>query len=465
MSAGSASAVAVAARANPGGSIDAWLYHHREIASSLPGAGLPWLDALRSQALARFAQGGWPSGRLENWRHTSLLFMEQEAFKAVPAAASTRLTGLEDYVAQLRGDDEGHWLVFVDGRFAADLSQPGTPPIGAEIVPLSQALQARSPLAAAAFGDVAQVDSPAALNAAFAADGALIALQDGVQLGVPVHLVFIAASAGVAAHVRNLVSAGTGARATVMEHFVAFGKAAADGGAAAGLTTTATRIDAGVDARITHLKLQLESPSAIHLGAIDAVQARGSCFASHSLSFGSRLARHDIGTRFDGERCEALLNGVYHVDGKRHVDHHTRIEHARPRGVSREYYRGILDDAARGVFTGRIRVAPGALRTDAVQRTDSLLLSPRAEADARPELEIYADDVKCAHGATVGQLDEDGLFYLRSRGLDEGDARNILTYAFAAEALARIDSAPLRRRAAAAIRSRLPGGEAMEASW
>jgi Fe-S cluster assembly protein SufD len=180
------------------------------------------------------------------------------------------------------------------------------------------------------------------------------------------------------------------------------------------------------------------------------------------MSFGARLSRNDIGSRFDGENCELLFNGLYHVDGKRHVDHHTRIEHAQPRGVSREYYRGILADAARGVFTGRIRVAPGAIRTDAVQRTDSLLLSAQAETDARPELEIYADDVKCAHGATVGQLDEDGLFYLRSRGLDEADARNILIYAFAAQALARIELAPLRHRAAAAIRARLPGGEAME---
>jgi Fe-S cluster assembly protein SufD len=247
-----------------------------------------------------------------------------------------------------------------------------------------------------------------------------------------------------------------------VEHYVGFGEGAAG---AASLTNAVTRVDAGRDARITHVKLQQEPEAAVHLASIDAVQAGGSCFSSHSMSFGARMSRNDIGTRFDGEGCEALLNGLYHVDGRRHVDHHTHIEHAQPRGISREYYRGILADAGRGVFTGRIRVAPGAFRTDAVQRTDSLLLSAQAETDARPELEIYADDVKCAHGATVGQLDEVGLFYLRSRGLDEAHARSILIYAFAAEALARIESAPLRRRAAAAIRSLLPGGEMMEVNW
>jgi Fe-S cluster assembly protein SufD len=458
----SSAAVAPAAIQAVGG-VDAWLSRHRAIASSLPGAGLPWLDTLRQRAIARFAQVGWPSSRLERWRHTSLLFLEQEAFgcgvAAVPASAA-----LHRFAEQLRAGEEGHWLVFLDGRLSPALSQPGDLPAGAAVVPLASALQRDDPSIAAFFPEVEQADAPVALNAAFATDGAVISLEEGVVLRVPVHLVFITSVAGAACHVRNAVSAGAGSRATIMEHFVALGEAAAAGGAAS-LTNTDTRIDVGADARITHLKLQQEPVGSVHLGSIDAVQARGSCFASHCLSFGARLARHDIATRFEGEHCEALLNGVYHIDGRRHVDHHTRIDHAQPRGMSREYYRGIVDDAARGVFTGRIHVARGALRTDAVQRTDSLLLSPRAEADARPELEIYADDVKCAHGATVGRLDEDGLFYLRSRGLGLVDARNLLTYAFIAEALSRIGSEPLRRRAEAAIRSRLAGGRAMEVSW
>ena len=446
------------------GGVDAWLSRHRMLSPSLPGAGLPGLDAMRQQAIARFAQLGWPSSRLENWRHTSLLFLEQQAFGPGSTATPATTAGLDRYVEQLRAGEEGHWLVFVDGRFSAALSPPGELPPGAEAISLARALQVGDASLAAAFADVEQAEAPVALNAAFAGDGAVITLEQGVVLPAPVHLVFIATVAGAATHVRNFVGAAAGAQATVMEHFVAFGEAAAAGGDSS-LTNTVTRVDVGRDARITHLKLQQESTDAVHLGSIDVVQAAGSCFASHSLSFGARLARHDIGTRFAGEHCEALLNGVYHIDGKRHVDHHTRIDHAQPRGVSREYYRGILDDAARGVFTGRIHVAQGAMRTDAVQRTDSLLLSPRAEADARPELEIYADDVKCGHGATVGQLDEEGLFYLRSRGLDEGEARNLLTYAFVADVLGRIDCEPLRRRAEAALRSRLPGGAAMEVGW
>jgi len=179
------------------------------------------------------------------------------------------------------------------------------------------------------------------------------------------------------------------------------------------------------------------------------------------MSFGARLARHDISTSFAGDHCETLLNGLYYVDGRRHVDHHTLIVHAKPHGVSREFYRGILGDTARGVFGGRILVAPGADKTDAVQRSDSLLLSKLAQADTRPELEIYADDVKCAHGATVGQLDEDRMFYLRSRGLDEVHARNVLTYAFAAQSVDRIEPEALRGKVIAAIRALVPGGAAL----
>ena len=233
-------------------------------------------------------------------------------------------------------------------------------------------------------------------------------------------------------------------------------------GASMGQQFRNDRLQVDADARITHLKLQQEAEHTVHLARIDAVQGRGARFASHSLSFGARLARHDIATRFDGAGCEALLTGLYHLDGRRHVDHHTRIDHARPRGTSRAFYRGLLGGASRGVFTGRVIVARDAQRSDAMQRCDNLLLSRQAEANARPELEIYADDVKCSHGATVGQLDGDSLFYLRTRGLDEADARRLLTYAFAAEALDRIEPLPLRRQAGAALMACLPGGELLE---
>jgi Fe-S cluster assembly protein SufD len=431
--------------------IDFWLAEHRARVPRLPGAALPWLAGLRGRAVERFADEGWPTPRIENWHHTSLAFMDQQELAAPGATADAART-----VAGLRAASPGgHWLVFVGARYAPALSAIGALPAGARLGTLAETLAEAPDEVEASFGRAEDGDSPAALNAAFAADGAFVRLARGVALEGPIHLVFLPGAEDASRHLRNLVVAEAGAEATLVEHYLG-------GGEAATLTTAVTRIAAGADARITHLKLQQEAEQAIHLATIDAAQARGARFVSHSLSFGARLARNDIRTRFDGEGCETLFNGLYHVDGRRHVDHHTLIDHARPRGTSHEYYRGLVDGAARGVFCGRIIVAQDAQKSDAMQRCDNLLLSRQAEADARPELEIYADDVKCAHGATVGQIDDDSLFYLRTRGVDEAHARRLLTYAFAAAALARIELPALRRAAQAALLARLPGSEALE---
>ncbi len=414
----------------------------------LAGAGLPWLAAMRKRAIARFADEGWPTTKQESWRHTSLAALEQQTFLPAVKAAPAELA------QAIRQGEAGHWLVFVDGQYAAELSDIGSLPAGAQLGPLSQALVDAPDQVQDAFGDELRGSSTAALNLALATDGAFIRLGRGVALEDPVHLVFIAASEQAASFPRNLIAAEANSQATIIEHYVGQGGSAT-------LTNTVTRANLASDARITHVKLQQENAQAFHLGALDVEQAGKSVFNSHSMSFGARLARHDIATTFTGQRCETLLNGLYYVDGRRHVDHHTLIGHAQPHGVSREYYRGILTDTARGVFGGRILVSPGADGTDAVQRSDSLLLSRLAKADARPELEIYADDVKCAHGATVGQIDEESMFYLRARGLDEVHARSLLTYAFAAQALERIELDSVRRRVAGAIRTLLPGGASL----
>lgn len=455
--------------------IDFWLGRHRDTA-----ADLPWLVRLREDAIDRFADEGWPTTRRENWRHTSLAFMGQQALavreavtpEAVVAALRARYQTAQSAAqdAAQRGTEsapgsapgsapesaskDGHWVVFVDGHFAPALSAIGGLPGGVHIGSLADALAQTPEKVEAAFGQAGDGEAPAALNAALATDGAWIRLGRGVAVEPLIHLVFIGATAADQ-HLRNLIVAEAGAQATIVEHYPA-------GAAGSTLTTAVTRVLAAQDSHITHLKLQQEAPEAIHLATIEAEQARGAVFASHSLSFGARLARNDIRTRLAGEGAEALLNGLYHADGRRHVDHHTRIDHARPQGTSREFYRGLLDGSARGVFTGRILVAQDAQRTDAMQRCDNLLLSRLAEADARPELEIYADDVKCAHGATVGQLDEDALFYLRSRGVDAVHARQLLTYAFAAEVLERIAHAPLRALGRAALLERLPEGARLE---
>lgn len=425
------------------------LFGHR--ARNLPGAQVPWLADLRRQALDRFLSEGWPTPKIEAWRHTSLAPLAAASF----ADGDTR--SVADQVAALKDDEDGHWLVFVDGAFDAALSDIGALPSGATVLPLSQAWADHAEAIQAAYGQADQGHSTSALSLALASDGAWVHLVRGVAVEQPIHVVCAAASPQAAHFLRHIVQAEAGAQATVVEHYIGVEHAS-------NFRHAVTRLTLDQDARVTHLKLQQESAQAWHLGEIDAIQSRGSYFASHSVSLGARLARHDIATHFIDERCETLFNGLYYVDQRRHVDHHTLIGHGMPRCVSHENYRGILADTSHGVFSGRILVAEGADGTDAIQRNDSLLLSRLAKSDSRPELEIYADDVKCAHGATVGQIDADSLFYLRTRGLDEAHARDILIYAFAATSVARIETPSLRQRVERAIRSLLPGGMVPEAA-
>lgn len=415
---------------------------------ALAGANVPWLAALRQRAFDRFMQEGWPVSRQENWHHTSLAALEQNEFAAVQADASVP----EALLQSLRNNEAGHWLVFVDGRYAPNLSEVGALPARVRIALLSEALAAHSDYLQEHMGSESDGSSTDALNLAMANDGICLHIPKDTQVELPIHAVFIAVSKQSASFSRNVVVLEEGSQATLVEHYLGEG-------AGASLNSNVLRASLAPNAKLVHLKLQQEGEQAFHLGASDIAQAKGSSYTSHSMSFGARLARHDILTRFNGEHCETLLNGLYYVNGRRHVDHHTYIDHASPFGTSHEYYRGILADTSRGVFAGRIRVAPGADGTDAIQRSDSLLLSRLARADTRPELEIYADDVKCAHGATVGQLDETSMFYLRSRGLDEAYARGILIYAFAAQAINRIEAEPLRNRVTRAIRGLLPGNE------
>src|SRR5690625_1751329 len=436
-------------------SIETWINHYRARAGTLAGAGTPWLDALRERAIERFGTTGWPGNRQEGWRHTSLARLEQQEFAA--PAANVDAAAVRKRLDALRQDQTGHWLVFVNGQFVEGLSEIGTLPEGVIVTPLSAAFATHSDQVQELTGTEEDGPAPAALNLALADDGGFVHIGRAVQLDQPVHLVFVTAGAGSASFPRNLIAAEAGAQATVVEHYLAASDAD-DEQAAATLTNAVTCTRVARDASLTHMKLQVEDEQAYHLALIDARQDQGSVFNSHSMSFGARLARNDITTDFGGKHCETLFNGLFYANARRHVDHNTLIDHAHPDGISHEYYRGILADAGRGVFGGRIRVAPGADGTDAVQRCDSLLLSRMARSDARPELEIYADDVKCAHGATVGQIDDDAMFYLRTRGLDDTHARNLLTYAFAAEVIDRISVPGLRSRVTDLIRQRLPGG-------
>lgn len=431
-------------------SVQSWVADFSARHQQLPGATLPWLSAMRKRAIDRYAAEGWPSPKKEDWRHTSLALLEQASFDT--QATSHDVAGM---VRALRADENGHWLVFVDGRHMPSLGQLGALPAGVRLGTLADALAHEADLVQQAFGSETDGSSAAALNLALAGDGAFVHLARGAVLDEPVHVVFVASGDRAAAFPRNLYVAEAGAHGNIVEHYIG-----REGNVT--FTNTITRLQVAADARLTHTRLQQEAPQAFHLAGVDAEQDEKSYFASHSISLGARIARHDIATRFQGQRAESLLNGVYVADGQRHVDHHTLIGHDQPNCVSHEHYRGILADRGRGVFRGRILVAPGADGTDAIQRNDSLLLSKLARSDSRPELEIYAEDVRCTHGATVGQLSEDSLFYLMARGLDETHARNVLIYAFVLEGLARIEPESVRRRASRAVRALMPGGSMLE---
>ncbi|MBI2313759.1 MAG: Fe-S cluster assembly protein SufD [Betaproteobacteria bacterium] len=425
-----------------------YLAEFSELEARLPGTRLPWLAKARRDALERFAETGFPTTRNEDWKYTNVAAIEKRPFPAARVAAA------DDAVARRAGElalDGAYLMVFVDGHLSLPLSRVTGLPTGVAVQGLAETLEARSDLVEALLAGESCSNGFEALNLALMADGAVIYLPRGVALERPVHVLYLATRDGTASHIRNLILAEDGSEATVIEHYAALNGTAS-------FTNAVTRIRQGNNARVEHIKLQQESPKAYHVAAIQSLAGRDSRFTSHSIALGAALSRNDISTRLDDENAECHLNGLYMAGGRQHVDHHTRIDHAKPRGVSREYYRGVLDGAARAVFNGKVVVHADAQHTDAHQSNNNLLLSREAEVDTKPQLEIFADDVKCTHGATVGQLDPDMLFYLRSRGMEEAQARSLLTYAFAEDVITRIKVAPLRARIEEFLIHRLPEG-------
>jgi len=427
-----------------------FLAEHARVAPGLPGAKAPWMLRARSAGLETFAQAGFPSTREEEWKYTSVAAIERHAFLASPrrveSASVAREAGAH-FFAELAA----YRLVFVDGRYSPGLSTAGTPPAGATLCSLGDVLERTPQRLEEYLTQTGQQTVFGRLNTAFMRDGAYVHLARGVVIDEPIHLLFLATAAGAAIHARNLIVAETGAHATIVEHYVG-----RDG--AAYFTNAVTQIFTADGATVEHCKLQQEAADGFHIGAIHVAQHRDSRFVSHSIAFGAALARNDITTAFHAVGCSATLNGLYVAGGRQHVDHHTRIDHSQPGGTSREYYRGVLDGRSRGVFSGKVVVHPDAQRTDAQQLNHNLLLSEGAEIDTRPQLEIYADDVKCTHGATIGQLDDAQIFYLCSRGVEEATARTLLAYAFARDVIDRIRIAPVRARLAQVLLSRLPEG-------
>jgi Fe-S cluster assembly protein SufD len=399
-----------------------------------------WLRSLRQAGMAGFAGLGFPKLSDEDWRFTNVAPIANLPFqlareiavngaetKALDAAAFTRLPGRR--------------LVFVNGFFSAKLSSVQPVAGGVRIGSLSAALAEDPTLLEKHLGKYAHTadNSFAALNQAFFTDGAFIFVPAGVAVAEPVQLIHLSSAKqdGEMNLPRNLIIAEAHSRLTVVESYFNTGNAAY-------FTNAVTEILAGDHAAVEHIKLQDEAADAFHIATIAGEFGRASNATVHSFALGARLSRTNIRAKLAGEGLECILNGLYLTKDEQLADHHMIVEHAQPHCASHEYFNGILDNKSKGVFHGRIYVHPLAQKTDAKQTNKNLLLSDGATADTKPQLEIYADDVKCTHGATIGQLNAESIFYLRSRGIDTDMARQMLIHAFAGEIIERIKCEPAR---------------------
>ena len=425
----------------------------REQSALLVGANLPWLKNARVRAIEQFAELGFPTTKHENWKYTSLASLGGRGLQ--PSMPGDPHPDCLAAIADLKLDADAHLLVFINGHFSETLSARKGFTQGVVLTDINTALKNHSATLAHYFDATKYATGVSALNGALFADGYVLIVPERVEVEAAIHILFLQTTGATITNVKNIIVAESGSRARVIEHFATLGDFAY-------FNNISTEIHAAPDSRIEHLKLQQESASASHIADIRATQAQGSEFSSYSFALGGLLSRNDIATYFDGEHASCVMNGLYLTQGKQTVDHHTRVDHAKPRCVSREFYKGILDGTSRAVFNGKVVVHKDAQQTDASQSNRNLLLSDNAEVDTKPELEIYADDVKCAHGATVGQLDMNQLFYLRSRGIDEGAARTLLIFAFAENLVSGLKYLPLRQRMEQILMSRLPDADLLK---
>jgi Fe-S cluster assembly protein SufD len=411
------------------------------------------LRKLRERAFGEFVERGFPTVAEEEWRFTNVAPVARLRFES--PSPGRRGSGPVPEVDAVRLP--GAWeMVFVDGVFAPELSSASPAPAGVEGVALASATReawARIEPELGRHADI--VGSPfAALSTALFRDGAALLVAAGAEVVTPIHLIFhvTGPERPLAVHPRLLVVAGERSAATVVESYV--GRSGATY-----LVAPVTELVAGESARVDHYKLQRDSHEAFHLGLFHVATARSADVSTQCFSLGARIARHDVQAVLAGEGSEVTLNGLYLVRGHQLADFHMRVDHAKPHTTSHELFKGVLDERARGVFNGRIYVHPQAQKTDAKQTSRNLLLSREALVNANPQLEIFADDVKCTHGSTVGQLDELAVFYLRSRGIGLEAARSLLTYAFAADLIERTRVEPLRQALQEFLLGWIPQGD------
>lgn len=376
---------------------------------------------IREQAAQRFAQLGWPSTKLEEWKYTNVAPIARVdwRFDERPKFGDTHGASLRSAAQE---------FVFVNGRAEARPTLVTSHPLFAKYADYM-----RHPFVA--------------LNTANAQDGALIEIPDGTVVEGFIHLLFIGDGDGIWSHPRNLIVAGRNSQVTIVETYVGRGNY---------FTNAVTEIVAGEGAVVDHTKIECESLEAFHVGTVQIHQERSSSVTARSVAIGGLLVRNETNVALNGEGASLTLDGLFVLSGRQHVDNQTLIDHARPHCDSMELYKGILDQSARGIFDGRIIVRPDAVKTNSRQVNHNLLLSETAIVDSKPTLEIHNDDVKCNHGSTIGQLDEEAMFYLRARGIGENDARNMLVYAFASEIVDRMKIDAVREQVRRALFAHMP---------
>lgn len=411
--------------------------HHSFLLDGGP-ARHAWLDKLRSRSINEFGALGIPSTKLEDWRFTNLAPLAELELSA--AVGRPPVASIDDFNAGIPGLD-AYKVVMVNGIYCPELSSLGGFPSGVTVTNLAYAIDTDMPGIAPLVMRNRPFDTHhfRSLNSAFVRDGAFIRIGRGVDVDKPILLVFVAhapSSLHPAIHPRNIVVAEESSRATIIESY-----AGLDGEVY--LTNALTQIHAMNNAHVDHYRVQRESRDAFHVSALEIVQQRDSSVSSQSLLFGARICRADVDALLDGPGAQTNLNGLYATTGSQLCDAHMLVDHAKPHCESHELYKGVLRDDSRGVFSGRIVVRPDAQKTNARQTNNNLLFD-RALANSNPQLEIFADDVKCTHGSTTGRLDDTALFYLRSRGIAQQEALDMLTYAFACDVIGRIRVEPLR---------------------
>ena len=424
---------------------------------ALVDTDLPWVSALRENALHQFENIGFPTSRIEDWKYINLKNLQRQTFNL--HTAHNIEVAEEDISSAIISNLDVYRVVFVDGMLDTKFSQLHEISRNANITSLKEQLGSNDMEIEPHLAKYAGLDHSGfvALNTALMRDGIYIQLPKDVKLEKPIHLIYISTAHKDATwhHLRNLIIAEPNSQASVIESYISLGDSAY-------FNNITTELSLAENTKLAHYKIQQESTHAFNISLLKIRQQQNSQFVSSSISIGGKLSRNEIHSELAAPGCECMINGLYIADGRQQVDTLARVDHLSTHGVSRENFKGIVNDKAKAIFRGIANVHTDAQHTDAEQKNNNLLLSPQAEVDTKPQLEIYADDVKCTHGATVGQLDEDALFYLRSRGIEKETARGLLTYSFAKEIINQISIASLAKHIDALTKNVLPGAQHLE---